>query len=120
MSKHVKEIALLCSIYDVKFNNLLKGHRLGVREDLSRNVDFALADPPYDVHTDGNNDHAEYDVDILNNIENMTKVLEDVLRLRAHGPVFCSALHFSSCTRRLLLINARSSQYQEGPCRGRP
>lgn len=49
MSELFKPMALLCSVYDVEFKNLMNEHGLGVGEDLSRKLDFELADSTYNV-----------------------------------------------------------------------
>lgn len=49
MSKLVKKIADLCSIYDGNLKTLVERHELDVGKDLSKKVDFVLDNPPYNV-----------------------------------------------------------------------
>lgn len=49
MSERMKWTVLLCSIYDVDFRKLAEKHRIGIREDLSKKLDFVLTDASYNV-----------------------------------------------------------------------
>lgn len=73
-------MALLCSVHNVEFKNFVEEHELCIGEDLRKNVDFILADPPYDTRRDWTDDHGEYDVFGMNNIKYMDKVIGDVLK----------------------------------------
>lgn len=44
MSKPIKEIVIICIIHDVNFGNVAEQHERSIAEDLSRKVDFVLAD----------------------------------------------------------------------------
>lgn len=62
MNRHIKEMASLCTIYDVSFKHLAEEHNLSVGEDQSGMVEFFLAELPYNVQRDPKEDHAAYDV----------------------------------------------------------
>lgn len=94
MSKLVESIAPLCFIHDVDFKNLMEDDELVVGEDLTENVDFAPADPPYNIQRNENNAHAAYDLFGLNDAKDIAKVLGDFMKPGAHGHSFCSALQF--------------------------
>lgn len=47
--KLVTAKAPYCFTHDVDFRNVVKGHELGFREDLSEIVDLALPDSPYSI-----------------------------------------------------------------------
>lgn len=46
ISKLVKEMAVICSIYDVDLRDLLEEHELAEGKDLDEKGDLVLADPP--------------------------------------------------------------------------
>lgn len=49
MRKHIKEITLVCSIYDVHHRKLAEKHELEVGENRIEKVKLVLADPPYNL-----------------------------------------------------------------------
>lgn len=62
MSRLEKDMAPLCTVFDMDFIHLEKEDKLGVTTDLSRNVDFVLVDPPDNVHSDSSDDFLKHDV----------------------------------------------------------
>lgn len=52
MSRLVKEMAPLCSIYDVDSTNLVEEHELGLGDGLSVKLDVVLGDPLYNIRRD--------------------------------------------------------------------
>lgn len=92
--KHFKKIALLCSIHNVDFKNFAEEHELGLGENLSAKVNFALADPPYSAQRDLEDNHVEHDVLGSNVMKDMAKVLLYMKKPGAPEHVFCSALLF--------------------------
>lgn len=59
MSTFIKEMALLCSIFDVDFRNFAKLHELGVGKDLFGKVDFMLRDLSCNIQKDRINSNSE-------------------------------------------------------------
>lgn len=88
-------MAILCSIYDVDLTNLADEHGLVVGEDLSGKVDIVLTDAPDNIRGDRNDAHVEYDVFDSSGMEDMAKVLREVMKPGAHWHVFCSAIQFA-------------------------
>lgn len=95
MSKTVEVVAFLCSTYNVDFKAVVENHKFGVREGLSLKVKLLLANPPYSLRMDRDDPHAKYNVLKSNDIKEMVKTLEDVMKLGVHVNVFCYALHFT-------------------------
>lgn len=52
----------VCSIYDVDLRNLAEKHKLSAWEDLSGKVHLILADTLYNVWSNQNDNHNDYDV----------------------------------------------------------
>lgn len=52
ITKFIKAMALLYSIFNADFRNLVEEHELMVGEDLTVEVDFVLVDPPYNIQMD--------------------------------------------------------------------
>lgn len=53
---------------------------------------FVLADLSFNVWRGPNNDHEKYNVFGLNDMNDMTKILEEIMKLGARRRVFCSIL----------------------------
>lgn len=69
-----------------------KNFELAAGEDLNGNVDLVLADPPYNVRKNRDNEHADHDVFTLEDIKGIAGVLEEVTKPGGHEHGFCSAL----------------------------
>lgn len=92
-SKLFKEMALLCSLYDVDFRSFVVEQKIDVENDLSRKVDFVLADYPYNVLKDQSHDHAKYYVFGFKVMKSVAKVLDGIKKPGAHGPyLLCSTI----------------------------
>lgn len=102
VSKLVKQMDFLCSIYDADFRVLVEEKRSGVGEDLSAHVDFVLIDQLYNVPTNRKNEHADYDVFGSNDLKNVAKVLGDLIKLGASRHVFCFVLQITLWRKALL------------------
>lgn len=87
MSRIVKAMDLLSSIYDVAFRNLMKELELAVNEKSNGKVDFVPADLQYNIQRDRNDSHAVLDVFSPNDITDTAKVLGDVIKMEAQGHV---------------------------------
>lgn len=74
---------------------MAREHTFGVEEDLTGKMGFVLANRPYKVRNDQKDDHMEGDVVASHDVKIMAKVLGDVIKLRVHELVFCSALQLS-------------------------
>lgn len=57
-----RNMALLCSIYDIEFTNMVEEEELEIGGNLSVKADFVLADHSYSVQSDRKHDHAKYHV----------------------------------------------------------
>lgn len=99
-----------CSIYDVKFTNLAEEYKNGVEENLSEDVDFFHADPPYNVRKFQNDDHADFDVLGLNDMRDMAQNLGDLMKPGAQGLVSCADLQFLSEKKALFGKNRKARQ----------
>lgn len=55
-------MALLCSVYEMEFRNLVNFHELAVRKDATVKLYFVPADPPYNVQKDLKDALVAYDV----------------------------------------------------------
>lgn len=62
MSKLIKDMASVCSIYDADFSNLTEEHELGTGGDVKGREDLVLAHSLYNVRMDPNDDNAGYEV----------------------------------------------------------
>lgn len=49
MNKLARVMASLCSIHEVDHRKLAEEHEVKIGEDLSREAEFVLTDPPYNV-----------------------------------------------------------------------
>lgn len=87
MSKTLKEAALACSICEVEFRTLEKEHEPGVGEDLSKMAGLVLNGPLYKVRRDRKDDHVEYDVFRLSNMNNLKNAIRDVIKTGARSSV---------------------------------
>lgn len=67
---------------------------LGIKKNLSRRRGFVLASPPYNVQTDRKAENKEYDVFDSNDMKDMTKMLGDVIKPKAHRHAFYSTTQF--------------------------
>lgn len=101
-------MALFCFIYDVEFRNLVEEKKHDVEVDLTRKVDIILADPPYNVRNDQKYDRAEYDTVGSNDMRDIARVPEDVLKPGEHRPVFCTAPQFFLLYRTFALENVKT------------
>lgn len=79
MAKLVTTVAPLRSVYDVDFKILIEEHDLGVGKNLTKNVDFVLADRPYNVYWDQTVSYAAYNVFGLKDMKEMGQVSGDNL-----------------------------------------
>lgn len=59
MSKAVKDMDPLCSIYHVNYRSLVEEHKLGVGGDLIGREDFVWSYPSYNVRSNRRDDYAE-------------------------------------------------------------
>lgn len=107
MGKLVKSMSLFCSIYDVEFQSLVGDHEPFLKKDLSGKVDIVMADPLYTLRRDRKDGPSEDDVFGLDDMKDMAKVREDVIKPATHGHLFCSALQFA------LQYRAPASQKRE-------
>lgn len=94
MDKLLEAMAPVCCIYEVHFRSLVEGQKPATGEDINRKGDVVLVDPPHNVQTDRNADNSEYDVIISEDMREMAKVLENVMKSGAHS--HCFAHHSSS------------------------
>lgn len=94
MSKFVKEMASLSSVYDVVLRNIVEKHELGVEENLCGNLNFVLVNPHYHLRKARKYDHVKYDVISPNDLKSVFKILVDMMKRRAHEHVFCYTLQF--------------------------
>lgn len=85
-----------CCIYNAYFRYLVKQHELGVGKDLSGNADFVLADPPYNVQRDRNEDDERCGLFRSNDMKDMGKLFGAIMTHGAHGHLFFSALQCSA------------------------
>lgn len=58
-------------------------------------MEFILAYTPYDVQKDREDDHAGYYEFNANDMKDIGKVLEDVMKLGTHEHLFCFVLQFA-------------------------
>lgn len=79
MGKFVMAMALFCFNFDLEIKNVVEKHEPVFKKNLIKNVNFVLADPPYKVQMNRNDVHAAY-VFSLNDMTNMTKMMEDILK----------------------------------------
>lgn len=103
MSKFVKSLASFCSLDKVDLGDLVKKQESSVGQNLTGKLDFVLADQPYDLRRDLNNYCADFDVFGSNGINDMVKLLGDVINPESHEHVFCSTLRFSFWIKALAL-----------------
>lgn len=61
ISKLIKRMAPVRSIYTDNFRHLVEGYELGTREHLSRKLNLVLTDPSYNVRKCQTDAHAYYD-----------------------------------------------------------
>lgn len=94
-SKLMAEMALVSSVYYIGFRNLAKKSYRRTGKYLSGMVDFDLADLPYELRRNQNDDYADYDVFDSNHVKDMVKVLGNVIKCGAHTHLFCSALQLA-------------------------
>lgn len=83
MSKLIKEMASLCSFCNMNIRNLSEQHDIGVREDLSANVYFVLAERLYNVWRDQKDYHEKYDLFSSNDMKDLANVMEETMHLGA-------------------------------------
>lgn len=67
----------------------------GSKLDLSGKVNIALTDHTDNLWTDRNNNNAEYGVSLVEDIKDMTKILEYMIRTGSHAHDFYSVQQFS-------------------------
>lgn len=88
INKLHKWIDALRSVADV---DLMEKDRRGIGEDMSRKTDVVPADPAIGIRRDQNDDQAESDAFRSNHMKDMTKLIKNVLKPGAQGPLFCFA-----------------------------
>lgn len=101
-------MALSCFVNDMDTRNLAEKDELEVGEDRIKTVDFLLAGLPYNVRRYEKDDHAEYNVLGTNDIKDMVKIRENVMRPGAHGHSFAPLYNLPPDTRLLLLQKWRN------------
>lgn len=99
ISKLVKAMDRLCSICKTDFRSWVEQHELGVGEEIGGEVDFILPDSSYNARSDQKHDQVEYDMFRSNDVKDMLRVLEVVMKLGAYRQVLCPALQFALCYR---------------------
>lgn len=75
--------------------NFAEEQALGVGENLSKILEFIQVNLPYNLQRDRSHDCAECDVLSSYDTKDMTKVLTDIMNLRAHGLASCTALQLA-------------------------
>lgn len=89
------QIAVVCSIYDIRIKNLAEEHQLGLRENPGGRMNVVLSDLSYKERWDQSDDQADFDVFGPNDMENNTNAPINVLKSEGHAHVFCTALPFA-------------------------
>lgn len=93
MSKLMKGMAFVCSIYDMNFRNMAEEHGFDSGEALRGKVSLGFADSLYNERRDRNDEYVDYGVLGLKDIKYMARVLADIMKPGAHAHMSCSALH---------------------------
>lgn len=94
MTIFIKEMTLLCSIYDVELWPYVKRHELVNGENGTGKMNFFLADPLYIVRRDRDDDYAEYDIFVSNDMNDTENVFGYVMKPGACVHVFRFALQY--------------------------
>lgn len=91
----IKNMALMCSIYNVDFWKIFEKHELGIGEDLSGKVKLFLGDQLYKVRCNCSAGNRRQNYFKAEDRKDMSRNFRVVMKPGAHGHVFCAALQFN-------------------------
>lgn len=96
MAMHIEVMAPVCAVYDIQFRNVVEEHEPAAGEKLNGKVELDLADPPYNVRRDREEENAERNVFALEDMKHMAGVLGVVMKPgeQAHPFVLRCSLRF--------------------------
>lgn len=112
ISKYVKEITSLCSIFDMDFGNLPDEHCTSMREDRSGKENLVLADRLYTIRRGRKDGHKEFEVFGSNGMKCNAKVLGNLVKVTTHSA--CSPLLNNCLSRKILLLTKKTSKPKPG------
>lgn len=114
MSILIKEIAPVCSNYEVPSRNLAEDYELCAGKDLNQKLYHVLVEPAYNVRRALNDDHAAHDMFGLNDMKGITRVMEVVMKPGVYAHILCCSLQCFLWYKTLALENSKVQASTKG------